>query len=117
MSSVAMGFVLLAVPAIAPASWAAVTSPAGPCGPWGLVDPSAPLLRRLSREELKQLEQTVHEALIRQPIVETPEMLEQRRKLLDEFLAGDERLELAAFEENQARDREKNEQLFARWRD
>ena len=60
-------------------------------------------ISRLTREELRQLEQTVHEALARQPIVESPEMLQQRHKLLDEFLAGDERIELAAFEENQAR--------------
>ncbi len=74
-------------------------------------------ISRLSRDELKRLQETLHEALARQPIVESPELLEQRRKLLDEFLAGDERVELAAFEEYQAKEREHNEQLFAKWRD
>src|SRR4051794_40102480 len=57
-------------------------------------------ISRLSREELQQLEQTVHEALGHQPITETPAMLEQRRKLLDE-LPGDERIEPGASEAKQ----------------
>lgn len=55
---------------------------------------------RLNLEELKQLERTVHEAMRREPIVESPESLEARRKLVDEFLASDECVELDGFEES-----------------
>jgi hypothetical protein len=55
---------------------------------------------RLSRQELEHLQRTVGEALRREPIVESPELLKARRKLVDEFLAGDECVNLEGFEES-----------------
>jgi hypothetical protein len=72
---------------------------------------------QLSFEELKQLQRRVQEALRREPIVKSPELLEARRKLVAEFLASDECVELESFEQDQAKDRENNHRLFASWRD
>lgn len=74
-------------------------------------------LPKLTPEEREHLRQTLN--ALRQPtkVVATPEMLAERRRLLDETMRGEWTAELAGFEETQAKDREKNDELHRRWRD
>ncbi len=71
----------------------------------------------LSSEELEELRQLIENTL-RPPVRRaTPEMLAERRRLSAEIMRGEWDAELPFYEENQAKEREKNEELHGRWRD
>ena len=44
-------------------------------------------------------------------------MMKRRLEITEKFMTGEWGVELASFEESQAKDREKNEALHAKWRD
>ena len=74
-------------------------------------------LPKLTPEELAHLRAAID--ALRRPVVRraTPEMLAERRRLADEVMRGEWSAELANYEADQAKDREKNEELHGRWID
>ena len=72
-------------------------------------------LPKLAPEELERLQTAI--TALRRPakVVATPEMMAERRRLFDEITRGEWSVELEGFEAAQAKDRECEAAMRAKW--
>ena len=74
-------------------------------------------ITQLTPVQLDEIEATISVARKQQIAPETAQMLAARRAWLDEVMRGEWRMEFPYYEENQAKDREVEAEMQARWND